>query len=106
MLRVPRTENEMAHRLNGLWIGLKLLGVYFLVTGLAEVGSAIQLRVSVQNVSASGGDMMAQVAYRNIIHALVTIVGGILLLLTADYFAPFWRERNPGGGESGEPGRQ
>lgn len=60
-------------RHDGLWIGLKLLGVYLVISGLAD---------------------FALDATRNI-RAIVHFVCGMFLLSSADYFAPLERRRGP-----------
>lgn len=84
----------MTQRLNGLWIGLNLLGVYFLITGLADVACALQQWAVIPDAGEVGG-ITKQDVFRVLIRSGVTAVGGLALLLTADFYAPLWRDRKP-----------
>jgi hypothetical protein len=61
-------------RLDGLWVGLKLLGIYFVIIGLA--------------------DLLPFASSTLTIRAGVYTIAGIGLLATADYFAPLDRRRD------------
>lgn len=71
-------------RSDALAVGLKLLGAFFLITGLAEVG------LSVYHLATTVGgpnDFSRQIydPYRILIRAGITTIGGLCLLFTADY---------------------
>jgi hypothetical protein len=71
-------------RSDALAVGLKLLGAFFLITGLAEVGYAVYHLATVREAI----DFRRQFydPYHALIRAGITTIGGLWLLLTADYY--------------------
>ncbi len=82
------------NRSDALAVGLKLLGVYFLIAGLAEVGFAVGYWASAQETSDPVVSAISkQQANRTLIRAGITALGGLWLLLTADFYAPLMGRR-------------
>ena len=78
-------------RMDALWVGLKLLGVYLLVTGAVEV--SMGLMELIRSDKSTVADFTERLAYHQLFRGIGSAAAGSALILGAGLFVRMIGER-------------